>query len=66
MIYLCDECKSIAVWEYMPNGKYHYCEEHIPRGCSCQMNEDGTIDLDPEGRELPCVEYDYSEKGFRV
>ena len=66
MIYLCDKCNSIAVWEYAPNGKYRFCEEHVPRGCSCQTDEDGNAILDPDGREQPCCEYDYNKKGFRV
>lgn len=64
---LCDKCKQLAVWNYMPGkGDVYYCEDHVPRGCSCMINDDGTMDLDPEGREQPCVEYDYSEKGFEV
>lgn len=29
-------CKSKAVWFYMPGSSGNrYCDEHVPRGCSC-------------------------------
>lgn len=67
MIYTCDKCKSIAVWMYMPSAKYQMrCEEHVPRGCSCNLNEDNVEDTDDQGRLFPCCEWMYNEKGFRV
>jgi len=65
---LCDKCKNLAVWFYAPSkdDTGYYCEDHVPRGCSCMLNDDGTMSTDPEGREQPCVEYDYNEKGFRI
>lgn len=61
---LCDKCKQLAVWSYAPaDGDGHYCEDHVPRGCSCQLL-DGTMAKDEQGREYPCCEYDYNEKGF--
>jgi hypothetical protein len=94
---LCD-CGKMAVWFYMPGyeGKKdeqpYYCEECVPRGCSCNHystrgddysppGEDGIYptesdqpvkwlddhtwtSVDEQGREYPCCEYDYDEKGF--
>src|ERR1035441_3790019 len=38
---LCDKgCKKIAVWWYMPSdGHGNYCDDCIPRGCSCNRSE---------------------------
>lgn len=67
----CWVCGGKAVWSYMA-GFEHYCEKHVPRGCSCNMelkegidydspeaeNPDNYIEkLDEKGRRLPCVEY---------
>lgn len=66
----CLKCDKIAVWDYAPNGKYYYCDEHVSRGCSCnsKLDDDGNylgeLLLDDQGRDLPCVEYDYNEEGF--
>ena len=57
-----------AVWLYMPNSKEHpyYCDECVPRGCSCNLepkngdweNPDEWIQpLDKLGREYPCIEF---------
>lgn len=48
----------------MPRSDTYYCEGCVPRGCSCMLRDDGTPELDEQGREFPCVEYDYNEKGF--
>lgn len=65
---LCDKenCKKMAVWYYMPASEdVYYCDEHISRGCSCNINPDtNEEDKDGLGRLLPCVEYDYNEKGY--
>lgn len=42
----------------------YYCAGHVPRGCSCMINEDGTEPLEDDGRRFPCCEYGYDEKGF--
>lgn len=67
---LCCKCRTLAVWKYMPWSATRvdrfYCEEHIHRGCSCNILHDGTEPLDEKGRQFPCCEYDYSEKGFQV
>jgi hypothetical protein len=62
----CDKCEKIAVWLYMPGRGGYYCDEHVSRGCSCNEDENGNQMLDKEGRELPCCEYDYFEKGIEV
>lgn len=85
----CD-CGEMAVWIYMPSSSNHtnpyYCDNCVPRGCSCNYHwvgkteyddlppdgveikwiTDGVCwtDIDDEGREYPCTEYDYCEDGF--
>ena len=34
----CLNCGKVATWAYMP-GTSHYCDEHVPRGCSCNEYE---------------------------
>lgn len=65
---LCDKCNNLAVWNYVPGkGDAYYCEDHVPRGRSCNIDPDsGEEDRDKEGRLVPCCEYDYNEKGFRI
>lgn len=47
-------------------GRY-YCYDCVPRGCSCNYDEaTQKEDTDEQGRLLPCCEFDYNEKGFRV
>lgn len=61
----CDICRcKIATWEYIPSDFRYYCEDCIPRGCSCNIQEDGTEEKDDKGRLLPCCEYSYSPNGF--
>jgi len=92
----CQICGKMAVWFYMPgyDGKKddhpYYCDECVPRGCSCNHQsirdedyhppggikptpEDGPIkwidehtwtNVDEQGREYPCCEYDYDKDGF--
>ena len=58
----CDICDSKAVWFYMP-GKSQYCDNCVPRGCSCNIDEEtGEEMVDYDGRLFPCVEYLYSEE----
>ena len=92
---ICSKCnKKMAVWYYMPGydgeSKPYYCDECVPRGCSCNHQsirdedysppggikptpEDGPIkwidehtwtNVDEQGREYPCCEYDYDKDGF--
>lgn len=58
------KCNEMAVWMYMPNSHLFYCEKHVPRGCSCNILDNGEMDKDDLGRDLPCCEYNYSESGF--
>lgn len=47
------------LWWYMPSdADRKYCNECVPRGCSCQWFG-GVEDLDFDKRSLPCVEYDW-------
>lgn len=58
----CSECGEKAVWEYTPSSReLGYCDNCIPRGCSCSIGE-----IDEQGREYPCCEYDYYEGGFDI
>lgn len=67
----CCICSKKAHWSYMP-GKASYCENCVPRGCSCNQElKEGISDLSEEasdpanyieklddfGRKLPCCEY---------
>lgn len=64
----------MAVWMYMPSiesfreEEKFYCDNHISRGCSCNIihDEEGSFEeyKDELGRLLPCCEYDYSKIGF--
>lgn len=67
----CCKCKFIAVWHYMPSTDKEdlydtfYCEHHVNRGCSCNINPDTNEEIkDSLGRLLPCCEYDYKEDGY--
>lgn len=52
----------------MPNkGDVYKCDEHVPRGCSCNINPNtDEEDKDEQGRLFPCCEWSYSPKGFKV
>lgn len=63
---ICDKCAKDAVWLYLP-GKTGgaYCDEHVPRGCSCNIDPNtGIEDTDEKGRLFPCCEYLYDNRGF--
>jgi hypothetical protein len=71
----CCKCEDVATWFYSPmNGTDYYdnksrywCDLHISRGCSCQINpETGIENTDDFGNLLPCCEYDYWEDGFPI
>lgn len=60
-------CFAKAVWYYAPShdGDDYYCDKHVPRGCSCNIDPDTNIeDTDDQGRLLPCCEFDYEANGF--
>lgn len=61
----CSKCPAIAVWMYGPGSDDGlYCEEHVPRGCFCNEDEDGKETLDDQGRRLPCCDYIWCENGI--
>lgn len=73
MKHRCCQCLTIAVWYYMPWTTYktetdnYYCEKHVRRGCSCNIDPDtGLEDQDKLGRLQPCCEYDYDTNGFDI
>lgn len=45
-----------ATWSYMP-GWEDACDLCVPRGCSCNQDDNGKEPLDPQGRPFPCVEW---------
>ena len=64
----CDICHAkIATWEYMPRGFEYYCDDCVPRGCSCNLigdDDSGVEATDEQGRLLPCCEFGYSQNGW--
>lgn len=73
----CATCGALATWNYGPiwygpdEPPHSFCDEHVPRGCSCNLTDpqDATSteqDRDEQGRLLPCVEYDFDPDGFEV
>ena len=57
----CKLCFKVAVWVYIPHDNMGYfCDDCVPRGCSCNIDfETGIEDTDEHGRLLPCCEYDF-------
>lgn len=52
----CTSCPKIAVWVYMPSSKDgYYCEDCVPRGCSCNYHHANPNDFHPplEEGEVP-------------
>jgi hypothetical protein len=50
----CCKCSKIATWIYLPGEiDQNYCDIHVPRGCTCQEDENN-----------PCCEYWYKEEGW--
>lgn len=64
----CDKCNIMARWNYMlshNDDAGYYCDDCVPRGCSCNLDPDtNTEDRDEFGRLLPCCEYHYSDDGY--
>ena len=67
----CVCCGKKAEWSYMP-GANNYCDNCVPRGCSCNLELKEGIDIESEeaedpknyyeptddkGRKFPCCEY---------
>lgn len=63
-----NNCNRIAEWLLMSAEDVCYCDECVPRGCSCniQYDIDGIDEelTDEYGRYLPCIEYDYYPYGI--
>lgn len=57
---LCIKCGCRAVWFYVPIGGREYCDNCVPRGCSCNTDPDtGEEELDEKGRRYPCCEFEH-------
>ena len=59
----CTNCGKKAVWSYMP-GKENFCDACVPRGCTCNQEDDGTEPLDKKGRKHPCCEFNVIDEFF--
>ncbi len=72
MYYTCSICCKKATWEYAPSlhvlqfYQSFYCDDCVPRGCSCQTDEEGVDYVDSKGKKYPCVEYFESPEGIYV
>jgi len=56
----CDypDCQHPATWHYLPLDWHgDYCDEHVPRGCSCKTDDNMEPLRDDQGRLLPCCEW---------
>ena len=62
---LCSYCgKKRATWCYMPSW-YCACDECVPRGCSCNQDENGVDELDYDGQKMPCCEWWRTDYGLK-
>lgn len=67
---ICLKCNDLAVWYYDPNGTMYYCDEHVSRGCTCNIISEDSPDVDVveatdnEGRLLPCCEFSFHKDGY--
>lgn len=57
----CD-CGKVADWFYVPTHDAHEfndyaCDNCVPRGCSCNVGDDGAQEADMFGRWAPCCEW---------
>ena len=61
-------CGRRAVWRYLPcdgeEGTRYLCGACVPRGCACQLDDDGQPLRDDRGRLLPCGEFEHDPAGF--
>ena len=56
----CIACGEPAVWFYTDKG---YCEDCVPRECSCMWDEEIKDYIRDElGRPLPCADYTFYEE----
>lgn len=58
-----EKCNNISTWGYMPSD-YNYCDDCVPRGCSCNEDESGNQILGNDGKLLPCCEYTEIDNDF--
>lgn len=58
---LCNKCNNKAVWFYMPSSDIQYCDDCVPRGCSCNIIEESCDEQETDelARQFPCCEYMY-------
>lgn len=55
----------MAVWVYAPSYRDFFCNNHVPRGCSCMFVEEiEEFIMDDDGKIVPCCEYDFELTGF--
>jgi len=70
MQYKCHICNKKATWDYAPSSPVlefynrFFCDDCVPRGCSCQCDEDGMPYTDSNGKEYPCIEYFEEPNGW--
>ncbi len=53
---------------YIPGKQgLYYCDNCVPRGCSCNIDPD-TLEEDKDhlGRLYPCCEYWFDDQGFNI
>lgn len=62
--YYCDDCVSRGCSCNNYFIKDDYPEDHTSGGY--KMEGDILIPIDEQGREYPCVEYDYSKDGYEI
>jgi hypothetical protein len=75
------KCGKLAVWVLMSSDdEIGYCDDCVPRGCSCNFNpviddpnhpdfnkkENWIEERDELGRLIPCCEYWYKEEGWVI
>lgn len=71
MKHLCCRCPKLAIWRSAPSSHAvqqkdrYFCDDHVSRGCSCNIHPDTMEeDRDELGRLYPCCDYLWDDKGF--
>jgi hypothetical protein len=60
----CIVCGQLADWLYTGDLEKGYCEDCVPRGCSCMWDEEiNDYVRDGLGRILPCADFTPYEEG---
>lgn len=65
------KCGKIATWIYMPS-EYdgNYCDNCVPRGCSCNIEQTQIIDIEgayvdyPDKELKQSIDWDWIKKGI--